>query len=61
MARLGVNNAIKVLKVIIFMYVCMYAYMFVCTYGSECMYVCILVTDIYKLETATGIVIRTAL
>ncbi len=43
------------------MYVCMYAYMFVCTYGSECMYVCILVTGIYKLETATGIGIRTAL
>jgi hypothetical protein len=43
------------------MYVCRYAYMFVCTYVSECMYVCILVTGIYKLETATGIGIRTAL
>jgi len=45
----------------LYMYVCMYAYMFVCTYGSECMYVCILVTGIYKLKTATGIGIPTAL
>ena len=50
---------INVLKVSI--YVCMYAYMFVCTYGSDFTYGCILVTAIYKLEAATGIGIRTAL
>ena len=59
MARLGVYNAINVFKVS--MYVCMYAFKFVCTYGSECMYVCILVSGFYQLETATGIGIRTAL
>ena len=48
-----VYNAINGLKV--------YAYMNVCIYGSEYMYVCILVTGIYKLETATGIGIWTAL
>ena len=51
-AALPIHNVINVLKVSI--YVCMYAYMFVCTYESECMYVCILVSGIYKLETATG-------
>ena len=43
------------------MYVCMYVNMLVRTYGSECMYVCILVTGINQLETATGTGIRTAL
>ena len=26
------------------MYVCLYAYMFVCTYGSDSMYVCVYIT-----------------
>ena len=41
------------------MYVCMYAYVHMDQ--NVCMYVCILVTGIYKLEAATGIGIRTAL
>ena len=59
MARLGLQCD-KCLEGL-YMYVCMYAFKFVCTYGSECMYVCILVTGIYQMETATGIGIRTAL
>ena len=50
----------NVLKVSICMYVCMHICLYVHN-GSECMYVCILVTVIYKLETVTGIGIRTAL
>ena len=28
-------------------FVCMYAYMFICTYGSECMYICVYISNRY--------------
>ena len=61
MARLGLQCDKGFEGLYVLMYVPMHISLYVHMDQKVCMYVCILVTGIYKLETATGIVIRTAL